>query len=184
MWLREESREAANTVSRCCWIMAPAPPRLSEIAAGPQASITDKKSVGTTRTSLDRDWRHTDRQTITHRHTDASSSIYSVTWQMKRLARFTKNLKVCNDINHALLFQLTDTAVTLTASPLEWVKRYHKVEQMPRLSRGWLGLVTVVVMFSMAFAAIRWTSKSVCKIHTNTGRGFLFLFTLNKCNPC
>lgn len=69
MWLHEERREAANTVSRCCWIVAPAPTRLSEIAAGPQASITVKKRVGTTRTSLDRDWRHTNGHNITCRHT-------------------------------------------------------------------------------------------------------------------
>lgn len=93
---------------------------------------------------------------------------------MKRLACLAKNLQVCNDTNHSLVIHLTDTAATLTASPLEWVKRYHKVEQMPRLSRWWLGLVTVVVMFSMAFTAIRWTSKSVCKTKTNTAKFFFF----------
>lgn len=91
MWLHEERREAANTVSRCCWIVAPAPTRLSEIAAGPQASITDKKRVGTTRTSLDRDWRQRNGQNTTCRHTDLFSSTRGITWHMRIVGGLIKS---------------------------------------------------------------------------------------------
>lgn len=60
------TKAAAIAVSRCCWTLAPAPPTSSKMAAGPHVSITDKKTAGTTWVSLERDWRHRDRQINTH----------------------------------------------------------------------------------------------------------------------
>lgn len=57
--MREECRAAAVAVSRCCWTLAPAPPTPSKIAAGPQVSITAKKTAGTSRVSRERDWTET-----------------------------------------------------------------------------------------------------------------------------
>lgn len=45
-------------------------------------------------------------------------------------------------------------AVTLTASTVEWVNRYHRAEPISVVTSGWAGPDTVVEMFSMAFAAI------------------------------
>lgn len=64
MWMREVSKAVAMAVRRCCWTRAPAPPTLSKIAAGPQVSITAKKTAGTIRVSLERDCRQ--RQTDKH----------------------------------------------------------------------------------------------------------------------
>lgn len=69
--MREECRAVAVAVSRCCWTLAPAPPTPSKIAAGPQVSITAKKTAGTSRVSRERDWRHRERQVKhTNTHTE------------------------------------------------------------------------------------------------------------------
>lgn len=66
VWMREECRAAAVAVSRCCWTLAPAPPTPSKIAAGPQVSITAKKTAGTSRVSRERDWMETQGEAGKH----------------------------------------------------------------------------------------------------------------------
>lgn len=51
------------------------------------------------------------------------------------------------------MFKHTETAATLTASTVEWVYRYHRVEPISMVTKGWVGPETVA-MFSMAFAAM------------------------------
>lgn len=77
MWcvrMCEASKAAATAVSRCCCTLAPAPPTPSKMAAGPQVSITDKKTAGSSRVSLERDWGYKKRNKPAHSEVTYSKS--------------------------------------------------------------------------------------------------------------
>ena len=57
----------------------------------------------------------------------------------------------------------TEIAVTLTASTVEWVNRYHRAEPISVVTRWWEDPETVVEMFSIVFATIWWITESSCK---------------------
>lgn len=69
--------------------------------------------------------------------------------------------------------ELTEMAVTLTASTVEWLNRYHKAEPISVVAMWRERPETVEETFSTAFAAIWWTTASSCKRNTQTQLQFL-----------
>lgn len=73
----------------------------------------------------------------------------------------------CTSMIYLYICELTEIAVTLTASTVEWVNRYHRAAPISVVTRWWEGPDSTVDMFSIAFAAIWWTVVSSWKTNIN-----------------